>query len=51
VAGSVEGQDGTPEANVDAEVFGDGDALDDPVGGVFDGQDGDVDTGGEPGVL
>jgi hypothetical protein len=25
--------------------------LDNPVGRVFDDQDGDVDTGGEPGVL
>lgn len=51
VAGRVESQDHTPQANVDAEVFADGNALDDPVGWVFDDQDSDVDTGGEPGVL
>ena len=51
MASRVESQDCSPEANVDAKVFGDGNTLDDPVGGVFDDQDGNVDTGSEPGVL
>jgi hypothetical protein len=51
VARAVQSQDGTPETDVGAEVFGDGHPLDDPVGWVFDAQDGDVDTRCEPVVL
>ncbi len=51
LAGTVQGQNCTPENDVHAEVFRDRDSLDDPVGRVFDKEHGDVDTGREPGVL
>lgn len=51
LANGMQSQHGTPETNVDAQVLGNRNTLDNPVGRVFDDQDGDVDTGGEPGVL
>lgn len=36
----------TPKHDVDREIFGDRDPLNDPVGGEFNDQDSDVDTGG-----
>ena len=39
------GERDAPGHDVEAEVLCDGDALDDPVCGEFDDQDGDVDTG------
>jgi hypothetical protein len=38
-------EDYTPGHDVETEVFGDRDALNDPVGGELDDEDGNVDTG------
>jgi hypothetical protein len=51
LASRMQSQHRTPETNVDAQVLGNRNTLDNPVGRVFDDQDSDVDTGGEPGVL
>ena len=47
----MECQNHTPEDDVDAQVFAEGDSLDDPICGVFDNEDSDVNTCGQPGVL
>lgn len=41
----VQAQDGGPEQNVASKVFGNGHTLDDPVGGVFDNEHSEVNTG------
>ena len=47
----MKSQNSAPKTDVDTQVFADWDPLDDPVGRVFNGQDSDVDTSGQPGVL
>lgn len=44
-------ENGSPEDNACSEELGDGKALDEPVDGVFDDQNGNVDTRGQPGEL
>lgn len=50
-AGRVQGESRAPEDYVDAEVFGYGDSLEDPVGRILDAEDCYVDACCEPGVL
>ena len=51
MTGCVKRQDCAPKTDVDTQVFTDRDPLDDPVGRIFNAQDSDVDTRGQPGVL
>lgn len=44
-------QSSTPQKNVDAEEFADRYALNSPIDGVFDAEDGEIDTCGQPGPL
>ena len=37
------GEDGAPCGDVEGEILGDGEALDEAVGGEFPDEDGDVD--------
>lgn len=50
-AGGHEGDGDAPADNVSSKPFGNGDALDDPILGIFDKQHDEVNDGCEPGVL
>ena len=45
---SVKSQNSSPNDNAGAQEFGNGHTLDQPVDGVFNNQDGDVNTRREP---
>jgi hypothetical protein len=47
----VKCEDDTPKDDVGREIFGNGYALDDPVGRILDKQYSNVDTGRQPGEL
>lgn len=51
LAGRVKSKCHSPEDNVNPEIFGDGYALDDPIGRIFDNQYSDVDACCQPRVL
>jgi len=44
-------QNCAPKTNINTQVFSNWDPLDDPVGRIFDGEDSDVNTRGQPGIL
>lgn len=48
LASSMQGKGSTPEHNVDAEIFGDWETLNEEVRWIFDNKDRNIDTRGEP---
>jgi hypothetical protein len=44
----MECEDDTPKDDICREIFGNGNALDDPVGRILDEQHSDVNTGRQP---
>lgn len=49
--GCMQREHSSPEHDVDGQILGDGDTLDDPIGRIFDDENGNIDACCEPLVL